>query len=139
MRKISLLLMVILVTGAAVIYWQHVTIPPARTIACADISKGCLVDGIRLRFDHVPSVMKPFRLSAELGRATEAHASFAMQGMDMGLNRYRLLQQADAVWTAEVVLPVCVRGRSDWIMLLEVQTPEGLKRYQLAFKTSQQG
>lgn len=135
MRKASLLLMVVLVVIAVGVYWQRANIPPAKTIACVDIGNGCLVDGIKLRFDHIPQVMKPFHLSAESGNATEFHASFAMQGMDMGLNRYRLLKQADGLWTAEVVFPVCVRGRSDWLMLLEVQTPDGLKRYQLAFKT----
>lgn len=139
MRKASLLLMVVLVVVAVWVYWQRANSPanilPAETIACADVGKGCLVDGIKLRFDHMPQVMKPFHLSAESANATEFHASFAMRGMEMGLNRYRLLKQANGLWTAEVVLPVCVRGRSDWLMLLEVQTPDGLKRYQLAFRT----
>lgn len=136
MRKVGLLLIAVLLGAAAWVYWQHGGRPAARTIACADISQGCVADGTKLRFDHMPHVMQPFHLNAESDEATDIHASFAMQGMEMGLNRYRLLQHGK-VWTAEVILPVCVRGRSDWLMLLEVQTPNGLKRYQLAFRTAQ--
>ncbi|HYG14046.1 MAG TPA: hypothetical protein VD885_07875, partial [Methylophilaceae bacterium] len=63
-------------------------------------------------------------------------ASFAMQGMEMGLNRYRLLRQPDGKWAAEVTLPVCVQGRSDWLMELEVIEPDGAHRYQLAFRAN---
>ena len=137
MRKAGLLLIAVMLAVAAWVYWQHGSRPAAKIIACADISQGCVMDdGTKLRFDHMPRVMQPFHLSASSDEAIEIHASFAMQGMEMGLNRYRLLQQGN-VWAVEVILPVCVRGRSDWLMLLEVQTRNGLERYQLAFRTAQ--
>lgn len=43
-----------------------------------------------------------------------------MVDMDMGVNRYRLEPAGAGVWQANVVLPVCVAGRSNWIMTLEV-------------------
>ena len=34
------------------------------------------------------------------------------------------------------MLPVCVQGRSDWLMELEVIEPDGAQRYQLAFRAN---
>ncbi|HEY8117709.1 MAG TPA: hypothetical protein VIE91_00570 [Methylophilaceae bacterium] len=133
--KFGLLLAVLLLVGAVWFYLSSDNTQPAEKITCADISKGCEVDGINFSFDHIPRVMQPFDLKMELQNATEVHASFAMQGMDMGLNRYRLLQKTSNLWAAQIILPVCVRGRSDWLMLLEVKTASGLQRYELAFKS----
>lgn len=113
----------------------------AMVIPCADPTKGCGLsmgqsDQLRIRFDHTPQTLKPFKLSVEAPQAQALHASFAMRGMEMGLNRYRLLQQAPGLWTAEVTLPVCVQGRSDWTMLLELETPSGKQRYQIAFRSA---
>ncbi len=78
--------------------------------------------------------MKPFGLQVEDKEASEVHATFLMQGMEMGLNRYRLLKTKLGIWHADVTLPVCVQGRSDWHVLVESQTPEGLKKYQYQFQ-----
>jgi hypothetical protein len=40
--------------------------------------------------------------------------------MDMGLNRYRMLGDASSGWRAEVTLPICMSGRSDWIAEFEL-------------------
>lgn len=106
-----------------------------QTIPCADITKGCGNQQLQIHFDRTPQVMRPFNLSASAASASEVHASFAMQGMEMGLNRYRLLQKPDGLWQAEVTLPVCIQGRSDWMVELEVQTPQGMQRYQLPFSS----
>ena len=135
LTKFGLLLAMLLLVGAVWIGSQSNNTQPAQRIACADISKGCEIDGIKLSFDHIPRVMQPFNLQMELQDASEVHASFAMQGMEMGLNRYRLLQKTGNLWGAKIILPVCVRGRSDWLMLLEVKTAGGLQRYELAFKS----
>ena len=37
----------------------------------------------------------------------------------MGENRYRLVFE-NGVWKAKVLLPVCVQGRRDWLLLLDV-------------------
>jgi len=55
--------------------------------------------------------------------------------MEMGLNRYHLLKQADSdFWFAEVTLPVCVQGRSDWVVELEIKTQLETMHYQIPFK-----
>lgn len=43
---------------------------------------------------------------------------FRMVGMDMGMNRYRLIQHGD-VWSGKVTLPVCVASRTDWLAVVE--------------------
>ena len=50
----------------------------------------------------------------------EIYVTFAMQGMDMGLNRYRLYGDSMSAWKADVTLPICLSGRSDWIAEFEL-------------------
>jgi len=109
-------------------------------IDCPEISRGCLVDGLTVRAGQQPQLLKPFELVVEWDAAgaadiTEVYASFAMEGMDMGLNRYRLIRKSDGLWVAEVTLPLCARGRADWLMQLEAQTRFGSKQYLLGFYT----
>ena len=52
-----------------------------------------------------------------------------MKGMDMGWNRYRLNKDAAGYWNAEVTLPVCVSGRSDWVADFDA-VAEGRRRVQ---------
>jgi len=126
-----------LAVSVSVVGWFYLAKPvdtPVTSIACSNIIEGCGNQSLKVRLDQAPRVMKPFKLLIEAGDAREVHASFAMQGMEMGLNRYRLIRQADNSWEAEVTLPVCIQGRSDWAMLVEVKTLVGMKRYQLDFQ-----
>lgn len=96
----------------------------APLVQCADPLKGCRVawDGksADVRFLAAPGGLKPFGLQVAVPGASAVSASFAMQDMDMGENRYRLVRGADGTWRADVILPVCVAGRADWTMTLEV-------------------
>ncbi len=103
----------------------------APPMACADLTKGCATAGIEVRADQPPSALHPFLLSVHAPGARQVSAEFVMQGMEMGLNRYRLMAQNDGVWQARVTLPVCVSGRRDWVLWLEVDG----KRHGLAFQT----
>lgn len=109
-------------------------------LACPDISAGCVVDNLMVRTSHSPQVLKPFELSIQwesenVVAVSEVYASFAMEGMEMGLNRYRLVQKSENLWVAEVTLPACVRGRADWIMQVEAKSRLGSMTYLLAFYT----
>lgn len=108
---------------------QGRTIP----VPCADIVAGCALPQAdwHVRFDRQPAVMQRFRVMVQLPQAREAHASFSMRGMEMGFNRYRLLPDGAGGWQAEVMLPACVQGRNDWLMLLEADG----RRYELPFKS----
>lgn len=94
---------------------------PPVIVPCADIVNGCALPHARLhvRFDRQPHPMQAFKIEVELPGAREIHALFSMRGMEMGLNRYRLLPDGPGRWQAEVMLPACIQGRHDWSLLLE--------------------
>jgi len=103
-------------------------------VTCASLMRGCTLDHdqIMVRSDRVASPLKPFALTVTAPAAQEVYVELSMQGMDMGSNRYRLLRQTGGEWRANVTLPVCVTGRRDWIMLIEV---DGTRRT-LTFQTT---
>lgn len=102
-----------------------------RQVACADPLAGCqLDDGLELRFSATPATMQKFDLYLTAPADANPSASFQMQGMEMGLNRYRLLREGGK-WHAAVMLPACVRGRQDWIVRIE--TADGL--YEVPFQS----
>jgi hypothetical protein len=82
--------------------------------------------------DRVPSALQPFVLTVRAPEGKQVYAEFVMQGMEMGLNRYRLERQLNEEWQGRVTLPVCVSGRRDWLLILEVDG----ERYALAFVTN---
>ncbi len=43
-----------------------------------------------------------------------------MQGMEMGFNRYDLRPAASGEFASNVTLPVCVSGRHDWSLTLDI-------------------
>ncbi|CAG0973795.1 hypothetical protein MTYP_01377 [Methylophilaceae bacterium] len=102
-------------------------------IDCSDIVQGCGTGALNIRADRPPGIMRPFELRVQTENAEAVHVSFAMQGMEMGLNRYRMLSQGKGEWIAEVTLPVCARGRIDWLMQVEVRRGQASNVYVLGF------
>lgn len=93
--------------------------PEVVSVSCGNPLFGCrLTENLTVRFLQPPSVMQAFDLEVT-SAGNELHASFQMQGMEMGLNRYRLLREGNK-WRAKVMLPACVQGRRDWLLRLEV-------------------
>jgi hypothetical protein len=120
---------------ASIVIWVKRTGSVEQELVCTDIVSGCGNDLFKLKFLNSPQVMKPIRLELETANARQVYASFAMERMEMGLNRYHLLKQADSdFWFAEVTLPVCVQGRSDWVVELEIKTQLQTMHYQIPFK-----
>lgn len=108
---------------------------------CADIAAGCRINGLHISASQPPQILKPFELRMEienpaLAGLEEVHASFGMEGMEMGLNRYRLIKNPDGIWLAQVNLPACVRGRADWTLLLELEGGVRSQRYLVGFQTN---
>ena len=100
---------------------------PLQIGASCDVEAGCIASAadVSLRLSMGPGlrVLTPFPLNIEVQgdqSVDSVTASFAMQGMDMGMNRYQLVNDGAQRWFANVTLPVCVSGRSDWILTLEV-------------------
>ena len=133
MQKKYLGTVLILLFGVAG-YFAAQKKPDLPIISCPDLSKVCSLDvGLSISTDHPPQIMRPFKLLINASEMTPAAASFTMQGMDMGLNRYRLIKQENGSWTAEVTLPVCIQGRSSWLLELEVEMHSKQQLYHVAF------
>jgi hypothetical protein len=93
-------------------------------IACASLASGCVahVDGREIHFGMVgmPKPLTPFQVWVKAEGAHKVEVRFTMQGMEMGFNLYTLRADSQGVLRANVTLPVCVSGRRDWNMLLDV-------------------
>lgn len=125
------LLLVIAVTG---LLWPRlVRHDQAMAVDCPDIVAGCALPpaDAQVRFDQQPDALRRFNIIVTWPGAAEVHASFQMRGMEMGLNRYRLIPDDAGHWRAEVMLPACIQGRKDWLLLLEANG----NRYQLPFRS----
>jgi hypothetical protein len=68
-----------------------------------------------------PLVPFPLQLRIEAGGRTVQNVivDFQMQGMDMGMNRYRLQPGTGAFWHGNATLPVCTAARMDWLAQIE--------------------
>ena len=103
---------------------------PATALAlsgpCA-VEEGCLASGeaLTLRVSMGPGIraLMPFPVQVEVQGAPPVDSvmvGFSMSGMDMGVNRYRLISDGADRWLGNVTLPVCTSGRSDWLAAVEV-------------------
>jgi hypothetical protein len=110
------------------------------SLNCPDLAAGCNVEDLNVSANQTPQILQPFELRIEFnGNGAigpgEVYASFAMDGMEMGLNRYRMINTTGNLWVADVTLPVCVRGRADWMLEIESNSRFGTKRYIVSFQT----
>jgi hypothetical protein len=99
-------------------------IAPAVAIACPNPQAGCRAElasrTVELGVTGELKVLSPFEIWLKAPGAQSVQASFTMEGMDMGFNLYTLRPDAGGVFRARVTLPVCVSGRRDWRMNLNV-------------------
>ena len=107
----------------------------AKEIACADPLQGCVFTHrgrpAQLRFSSHPTLLQPFRMEVHAPSAKHASAEMQMVGMDMGFNRYDLHEVGPGIFNAQITLPVCVSGRRDWKLYLDVDS----QRYVAPFKS----
>ena len=114
-----LFLLLLLVLGAC----SKQVPPPAEQViqTCADLAKGCSLNApggvVKLQTDQPPSAMHKFRMTVMAPGAKQISANLDMLDMDMGPNQYRLLPEGDHFY-ADMLLPMCVSGRSDWLLTL---------------------
>lgn len=131
---VPLLLIGMLVAIAVAGYWlKHPA--EALAVACVDPLVGCTFSHrgtpVKVIFLTPPTPLEAFDLSLSAPGASRISAEFQMNGMEMGFNRYDLRSSGNAVFSAKVTLPVCVSGRHDWTMYLDVDGT----RYALPFRT----
>ena len=129
-----LLIVVALVAIAVAGYWLK---RPAEAIVvpCADPLAGCSFSHrnttVSLRFSARPSPLKAFEIAIRAPGARHLSAEFQMVGMEMGFNRYDLRPAGNGMFVSNVTLPVCVSGRRDWTMILDIDG----SHYALPFST----
>lgn len=115
---------------------------PATALSLAqpcNVRSGCVaeVEDFALALSMGPEVrpLKPFAVDVERQRGPSIDSmtvAFDMKAMDMGSNRYRLIETGDG-WHANVTLPVCMSGRSDWIADFEILAEGQRYRLQVPF------
>lgn len=123
-RWLAPALIILLIAG--VVAWQRWSEPkagPPLHLVCADLRVGCatrLDDRVvTAGIDGDLKALTPFEIWVR-ARADKVRASFTMEGMNMGFNLYTLRPDPAGVFRARVTLPVCVSGRRDWVMTLEI-------------------
>jgi hypothetical protein len=98
--------------------------PPVQTLQCADLKAGCSARlgkaPVNLGISGELKVLQPFTVWLKKEGTTQVQASFTMEGMDMGFNLYTLKRDPDGVFRTRVTLPVCVSGRREWVMTLDI-------------------
>ncbi|TCK17329.1 hypothetical protein DFR30_0557 [Thiogranum longum] len=116
--------------------------PPVQTLRLGsgcDVREGCAGrddTGLSVTVRMAPhrSALKPFNVSLSSNTTLESvTVSLEMQGMEMGQNRYRLLKTDAGSWQADITLPICTSGRSDWIAVFDVQAEGRHSRLSVPF------
>ncbi|MBB5017373.1 hypothetical protein HNQ59_000637 [Chitinivorax tropicus] len=97
------------------------TIP---VVACPDLTQGCrfsIADqAVQAEAKGPISTFRPFDLTIRTAPAAQMTVQFSMLGMEMGPGRYRLQQSSPGIWVGKIMLPVCIQGRRDWQMLVDM-------------------
>ena len=125
---------IILVVAAVTLLWpRFAPREELLPVPCADIVTGCALPlaEASIRFDRQPDALKPFHIAVLWPGAREVRASFQMHGMEMGFNRYKLVEAEPGKWRGEVMLPACIQGRKDWLVVVNADG----KQYALPFRS----
>jgi hypothetical protein len=79
-------------------------------------------------------LMKPFTVEVQLDgwSAEQVDVDFSGVEMNMGLNRFTLLDQGQGRWIVEASIPVCVTGRMEW--QAAVTLSRGQQRISIPFR-----
>lgn len=117
----------ILLLVGLVVYLNQARRPeggPPTLLECRDLAAGCTIelDGqpVSVGMEGELKALTPFHVWVRAGNARKVQASFTMEDMNMGFNLYTLRVDKDGLFRARVTLPVCVSGRRDWVMTLDI-------------------
>jgi hypothetical protein len=136
MKRVVLPLLLVVVLAAIAVAGYWLSRPAAsQAVACADPLAGCSFSHrgttVMLRFSVPPKPLEAFELRVSAPGAARMSAEFQMNGMEMGFNRYDLRPAGNGMFASSVTLPVCVSGRRDWTLYLEIDGAH----YALPFST----
>lgn len=93
---------------------------------------------LHLRLGPPVNALKPFdvEISIDAGEGHDPDSveiEFMMDGMDMGINRYRLESSEKGRWRGRAVLPVCITGRQDWHAIVNVISSDNRSQATFSF------
>ena len=120
---LGVLLLVLAAAKVAMLGWWQSRQPEngAAAVQCDVLAAGCpFLQRATLRLRGLTSTKSAFSIEADgvPSGVQSLSASFRMDGMEMGFNRFDLAKQADGSWRAErVYLPLCTAGRHDWVVV----------------------
>ena len=122
------LLALLILIGTQWFLWRAFKHPgtEAKNIVACDIRRHCILsNGAMIQAIGKLNAKQDFRLVVHQApvQTQKIYVEFSMKDMDMGFNRYQLLQnpQNPTQWTASSIrLPVCVVARRDYIMTLVI-------------------
>lgn len=120
-----------LVKGSLIYYFYYSRdhLPAPVTVNCDDPVKGCQLGTFSVRFEQPPQHAKPFGVVLHAASLNPPVASFQMSKMEMVPVQYHFKAGQDGTWKTQIILPVCVTGRSDWLMTVEADG----QRWRFAF------
>lgn len=141
-KTVVLLLTVLLIAGAGIggyLYFAPVRTPAssvavvnltATSVACRESRAACLarhpdLGELHLRFPDGAYYLQPFVAELEAtegGGIEQVVLDLNMPGMDMGRNRFQLRPVDEAHWRGTVLLPICVTGRVDWQVTVQMDS-----------------
>ena len=134
-RVIVPLLLIGLLAAIAVAGYWFKRPAEAHAVACVDPLAGCTFShrgaAVKALFRTLPTPLEPFVLNMNAPGARQISVAFQMGGMDMGFNRYDLRPSEGGVFSAKIILPICISGRYDWTMLIDIDGAH----YALPFRT----
>lgn len=138
-RMVRVLLLLVALAGCD--SSEKETLVQTQVVDCDAALTSChtMIDGGEVSLSLGPEVvvLKPFAITMQI-RGMEISApvtiDFQMEGMEMGLNRYRLLLKQGA-WQGTATLPVCSVSRMDWVAVLEFRRAEISYRLRFPFTT----
>lgn len=96
---------------------------PEARLNCPVFNEGCVFhfeeQAYQVKSLAPLNANKPVQLQLT-GKARVVHASWQMQGMEMGPNNYRLISNDQLHWSAQTALPMCTNKRQDWLLKLNI-------------------
>lgn len=116
----------VLIFLIGLVLWANKAPDAARVtqVSCTTLATGCTahVEGREIQFGMIGETkpLAPFQIWVKTAGLRKAEARFTMEGMDMGFNLYTLRVDQQGVFRANVTLPVCVTGRREWSMILDI-------------------
>ena len=106
-----------------------------EAVDCLLSESACKVAGYTLEFKDRPiRPLTPIKVEMQTVAAVSSVVlDLEMLDMDMGVNRFKLAQEAEGIWKGEIMIPVCATGRRDWVANMLIESEQGNEKVVYSF------